>query len=495
MSRNYLSFDLGASSGRAIIGTLDSGRLTLREVHRFANGPVKHGHAFYWDYPQLVEELKSGLRKALAVEPQLDGIAVDTWGVDYVFFRSGHQVRLPYNYRDERTLRHEKRVFDAVPREEIYRRTGIQHMAINTLFQLVAHYREFPEDFEDSRFLMMPDALEFALGGNFTTEYTIASTSNLLNLETREWDWELIDRLGLPRGVFPPIAPACSRGGTLSAEVQRELGCGAIPILKIGSHDTASAVAAVPAIPGTDWAYVSCGTWALLGAEIQQGIATPESEKVPFTNEGGLNGTIRFLTNIMGCWLLQECRRNWREAGDDISFNDMCDLARVAEPGKYLLNPNAALFVAPGDMPGRIAEFCRDSGQGELSDRGALIRAIYDSLALCFADKLEALGQLLGKNYQALNIVGGGTKDDFLMQMAADAAGIPVVAGPVEATAAGNLLGQALTLGDLADLAELRQVVANSFEVVTYRPDPAASARLRSLLPDFRRLCAIGKRQ
>ena len=494
MGRHYLSFDLGASSGRAIIGTLDGGKMVLNEVHRFANGPIRHGHALLWDYPQLVEELKTGLRKALAAVPEISGIAVDTWGVDYVFFRGGRMVRLPYNYRDERTLKYEKTVFEQVPKSEIYRRTGIQHMTLNTLFQLAAHFREFPEDFEDSRFLMMPDALEFALGGDFTTEYTIASTTNLLDLRTRDWDWELVDRLGLPRRVFPKIAPACSRGGVLSAELQRELGCGPIPILKIGAHDTASAVAAVPAKPGSDWAYVSCGTWALLGAEIPEGIATPESEAVPFTNEGGLNGTIRFLTNIMGCWLLQECRRNWKEAGENIDFNTMCGLARAAAPGKFLINPNSPLFVTPGDMPGRIAQFCRESGQGEVSGRGELIRAIYDSLALCFADKLSSLGRLLGKKYGFLNIVGGGTKDDFLMQSAADAAGIPVIAGPVEATAAGNLLGQALTLGDIADLAELRQVVADSFDVTTYRPEERNSAALRALLPEFGALCATGKR-
>ena len=474
----FLAFDLGASSGRGIIGTLENGKLDLQEVHRFPNGPVQKDGHFFWDYPRLAAELKTGLKKALEIAPDLDGIAIDTWGVDYVFFdRDTKEMRrLPYNYRDERTIAAVEKVFKKIAPEKLYQKTGIQHMALNTLFQLVAHQSEHPQDFANGVFLPIPDALALSLGGELTAEYTHCSTTELLDPETRNWHWELIEELGLPKDIFPKIVPPCSNGGFLSDEFCAELKCAKIPIFKIGSHDTASAVAAVPAPRSGDWAYLSAGTWALLGAEIPAPVMTENARQNSFTNEGGLGGKIRFLTNIMGSWLFQETRRVWNENGGNFSFADMEKMALDSQMCKYFINPNDQGFAAPGDMPGRIVDFCRRTGQGVPAGQGEVVRAIYDSLALYFKHKISTLASLLNVKYAALNVVGGGTKDRLLMQLISDAGNFPVIAGPVEATAIGNILGQAIAFGVLADLAAAREVVRSSFEVVTYTPRAEVTA-------------------
>ena len=471
--KNFLAFDLGASSGRAIIGTLENGRLAMQEVHRFANGPEEIDGSFYWDYPRLCNELKTGLRNALATGVKLDGISIDTWGVDYVFFDRDTLAmrRLPYNYRDPRTVAAAEKVWQKISKAEIYARTGIQCMTLNTIYQLCAHYEAHPEDFENSFFLPIPDALALSLGGTPTAEYTFCSTTNLLDPVSRKWDWELIDRLGLPRSVFPEIVEAATAAGSLSRQLCDELGCDPIPIFKCGSHDTASAVAAVPAPEAGQWAYLSAGTWALLGAENDAPVMSAETEKESITNEGGVGGKIRFLTNIMGSWLFQELRRVWNESGKNLSFNDMEQLARNSEPCKYFINPNCADFAAPGDMPGNIRKFIRRTGQGEEISDAEVIRAVYDSLALYFRTKLEMFEKVLGVKYACLNVVGGGTKDGFLMELASCALNRKVVAGPVEATAAGNILVQAMADGDLHSLDDVRKVIRNSFELKTFSPE------------------------
>ncbi len=489
--KTFLAFDLGASSGRGIVGTLDKGKLTLTEVHRFDNGPVERAGSIYWNYPQLVEELKIGLKKALDFAPGLAGIGIDTWGVDYVFFSNttGEMIRWPYHYRDERSVEAVEVVRDKISNSELYKRTGIQYMTLNTIYQLVAHFQKHPEDFQDSHFLMMPDALARALGGADTSEYTDGSTTNLLDPISKEWDWELIDRLGLPRSVFPKLVKPCTFGGVLSEQLQQELGCGPIPIIKVGSHDTASAVGAVPAPESGEWAYLSAGTWALLGAEIDTPRLKSSSESQGFTNEGGLGGKIRYLTNIMGSWLFQETRRVWRESKNPkLSFADMEQMALSATPGQYLINPNDSVFVTPGDMPQRISDYCIATKQGSITDDRAVVRAIYDSLALYFRIKLETLSDLLDVHYKCLNVVGGGTRDGLLMQLTADALGIPVVAGPIEATAIGNLLGQAMAVGAVSNLAEAREVVKKSFEPKTFEPDMEMHRFYSSELERFRRL-------
>ena len=483
----YLAFDLGASSGRGIIGTLDGVTLELAEVHRFANGPLKQGDHFFWNFPSLVENLKIGLKRAFEVEKDLQGVAIDTWGVDYVLFdRRTRQVKgLPYCYRDERTRAAVEKVKEKVSLEELYAITGIQPLSFNTIFQLVAHQMEHPEELEESVFLPIPDALGFMLGGDFTAEYTHCSTSGLLDPFRREWAWELIDRIGLPRQIFPEIVPSCTLGGRLSAELCRELNIPSAPIWKVGSHDTASAVAAVPAPSGKRFAYLSAGTWALLGAENSTPGVTAEAGKKGFTNEGGLERSIRFLTNIMGSWLFQECRRIWNESGKNLSFADMENFARAAEPCRYLINPNDASFFEPGDMPARIAEFCRRTQQGEPKNEGEICRAIYDSLALYFRSKVELLSGLSQEKYTAFNIVGGGTKDALLMQLTADALDLPVIAGPVEATAVGNILGQSIARGETAGLTGAREIVRASFELKNYTPNAVMTRLYRDNVARF----------
>jgi sugar (pentulose or hexulose) kinase len=489
--KSYLAFDLGASSGRAIIGRIDGECLSLEEVHRFVNGPMEKDGALFWDFPSLSQEILTGLKKALEKEPGISSIAIDTWGVDYVLFSktSGEMVRLPYHYRDSRTDNIPEKVYKIIPQDKLYERTGIQYMQLNTLYQLVAHNEQHPEDFNDSVMLLMPDALTYILNGEMTCEYTEATTTNLLDPVARNWDFELIDMLGLPRSIFPEIVESCTVSAPLKPELQKELGCGPISVVKIGSHDTASAVAAVPAPTDRNWAYVSCGTWALLGAEIDSPILTGEAGEAPFTNEGTINNKIRFLTNIMGTWLFQETRRVWNEAGRNISFAEMEKLSLQAKGLEYLANPNDGLFLNPGNMPERIAEFCRKTGQGEIPGDSEVLRCIYDSLALYFRSKLEKLEKILGVEYQCLNIVGGGTKDRRLMQLTADALGIPVEAGPVEATAVGNILGQGIADGDIASLDAARQIVKNSFEVIKYEPDTASKGCWDAAMAKFSKVC------
>lgn len=487
MAKKLLAFDLGASSGRAILGTYENGKLELRETHRFVNGPLEKPDALYWDYPALVNELITGLKKTLEIEPDLDGIGIDTWGVDYVLFdrNSGKMKRLPYHYRDSRTENVPEKVWQLISPGELYSRTGIQFMMLNTIYQLFVHGKEHPEDFVNAVMLPMPDALAYALGGDMTAEYTEASTSNLLNPITRKWDFDIIDKLKLPRDIFPEVVMPSSIGGTLSEKLQRELNCKAIPIIKVGSHDTASAVAATPAPDNGDWAYLSCGTWALLGAELDEPILTSAAGEAPFTNEGGLWGKIRFLTNIMGSWLLQETRRVWNEAGRNISFSQMEDMARNSEMCKYFINPNDITFLTPGDMPERVRKFCARTEQGVPGSDGEVLRAIYDSLALYFKMKLGVLSNLLDVRYEAFNVVGGGVKDGLLMQLTADALNIPVIAGPVEATATGNLLSQLICLGELSSLSEARQVVKNSVELKKFTPNPENNRRFEAAMEKF----------
>ena len=481
---HFLAFDLGASSGRAIVGSLDGTKLSLREVHRFPNGPVEMDGSFFWDYPRLCRELRTGLKKALDTGVRLDGVSIDTWGVDYVFFdrKTRKMRRMPYNYRDERTVPAAEKLWKTVSPSELYRMTGIQCMTLNTIYQLLAHRDAHPEDFEDSVFLPIPDALALALGGDMTAEYTFCSTTNLLDPVTRQWHWQLIDRLGLPRSIFPVIVSPGSANGVLSAELCAELGCDPIPLYKCGSHDTASAVAAVPAPVEGSWAYLSAGTWALLGAELDR----PMLNGYEFiTNEGGVGGKIRYLTNIMGSWLFQELRRVWNEQGGNLSFNDMEQMARQAKPCRYFINPNCAEFAAPGDMPGNIRAFLRRTGQGENFTDVEVVRAVYDSLALYFRAKLEMLESVLDTRYACLNVVGGGTKDGFLMELASSALRRPVVAGPVEATATGNILVQSMAKGTLADLAAVRQVVRDSFELKRFVPDDAMADRYDAVFGKF----------
>ncbi len=470
--KKYLAFDLGASSGRAILGGVAGDKLVLREVHRFPNNGRRAGGALRWDFAGLVAELKTGIVKACADGAPVS-MGIDTWGVDYALFdrKSRELAEEPYTYRDDRTATIRPEVFALVPKDELYRRTGIQDMAFNTIFQLAAHQKSDPELLKRTTFLHMPDARGFMLGGTFDTEYTDASTSGLLDARKRDWDYGITDKLGLPRELFPKIVAPGSSGGALSPAIARELGVPSIAIVKVGSHDTASAVAAVPDVTGREFAFMSCGTWALLGAEIAEPCLSGKALEEAFSNEGGLDRTIRFLSNIMGCWLIQECRRYWQAEGRDYSFPELAALARECEPLRFLVDAKSEAFLAPGDMPKRIAGAADLPSGAKPAPPGEIMRCIYDSLALSVRNELKRLERVREVEYPALHIVGGGTQDTLLMQLVADACGIPVYAGPIEATAIGNLLVQMIASGEVADLAAARRLVAASFELKKYLPD------------------------
>ena len=489
-SEKYLAIDLGASSGRAIVGILEDGKITLEEMHRFENGPTERGSSLYWNAESLFAEIKEGIRKSLAKYPDIRSMGIDTWGVDYVIVKpDGSFAREPYNYRDSRTDNVPEEVFQIVPEAELYSRTGMQLMQINTLFQLVAHRKQHPEDFADGNImLMIPDALSSLFSGDRTCEYTEASTSHMLNAITREWDFVTLDKLGFPRSFFPKITQPSTIVGKLREEVARELGVPRFDICKVGSHDTASAVASVPAPDDRKWVYISCGTWALFGAELDAPVLTEAARKAGFTNEGGLNNKIRFLTNIIGMWLAQELRADWAARdGEKKPWSVIDKMAMECEGLRFIINPNEREFLSPGDMAGKIRRYCERTGQGTPND-AETIRCVYDSLGLCFRAKLDQLAALSGAHYDCLNIVGGGSNAAVLMRIATDICNVKVIAGPVEATATGNILSQAMAAGAVKDLAAAREIVKASFTPKIYTPSAMERAPYDAAYAKFLKL-------
>ena len=409
-------------------------------------------------------KLKTGLKKALATGEKIDGIGIDTWGVDIVFISpDGKIIAPPHHYRDPRTDNIRPWTFERVSAEDIYARTGIQFMNFNTVFQLSASIRDQEQALKDAgKILFMPDALTYLFCGSMAAEYSIASTSQLLDAEARDWSWPIIDALGLKRDLFPPIAPSCSVAAPLTEAIQKELGCGPIPVIRVGAHDTASAVASVPADPSTSWAYLSSGTWSLLGVELEHPLINDAALKANYTNEGGLGGRIRFLCNIMGLWLIQECRNQWKREGREFSFGQLAEMAASAEPFRSLVNPDDPSFMTPGDMPARFIEFCRKTGQPLPDTPARAARTAFESLALRYRQAWNGLETLIGRKLDVLHLVGGGSKNALLNQFTANAINGKVVTGPVEATAMGNIVGQAIALGDIPDLDTARAIVHRS---------------------------------
>ncbi|MBQ4106575.1 MAG: rhamnulokinase [Lentisphaeria bacterium] len=481
--RGFLAFDLGASGGRGILGFLNGGKLELQEVHRFVNGPVRQDGSLFWDFESLQRELVEGLRKALVVTRDIAGIGIDTWGVDYVLCdrRTGIARRMPYHYRDARCARGEAAVRQRLDAAALYRFSGIQDVSLNTVYQLAAHRMDHPEDFDNADFLMIPDALLRFLGADKAAEYTDASTTALLDPFSRTWNDNLLGLLDIPRDIFPPIAEPGTAAGLLRADLAAELGCDRIPLYRVASHDTASAVVAVPSDPGEEKPfYLSTGTWALLGAELDGPIVNDAGRKANFTNEGGFGGKIRYLRNIMGLWLLQEIRRTWNESGRECSFARMEEMAAAEQFSSCLLDLTTDRFMAPDNMPERVCAAAAESGVVFAND-GAMLRSVYDSLARTFADHIDQLEQLLGVRCPVLHVVGGGTRDQLLVKLTAAALNRPVTAGPVEGTAVGNLLVQLIAAGELNGLAEARQVVSRSFPVATVEPDPVWAEKFAAL--------------
>ncbi|MDD3694933.1 MAG: FGGY-family carbohydrate kinase [Lentisphaeria bacterium] len=470
--KQFLAFDLGASSGRAILGTLQDGKISLQELHRFENGPLAINEGLYWNTLGLFKELKTGLQKALESGAQLSGIAIDTWGVDYLFLdKNKNLAGLARHYRDPRTDHIMPWCFERIPQKEVYQETGIQFMSLNSIFQLAASIRDEDQALKIAdKLLFTPNALTWMLGGKACAEYSIATTSQLYNPSSKDWSWRIIDALGLPRSLFPEILPSCSMAGTLSPAIQEELKCGPIPLILVGSHDTASAVAAVPAPAHQSWAYLSSGTWSLLGVELEQPLINEKARLANYTNEGGVGGKIRFLKNIMGLWLIQECRQEWLRQGQSYSFDQLDQLAMQAEPFRSFIDPNHASFVAPGDMPARIQQYCKNTKQPLPESPGQIMRCALESLALRYQQTMLELEELLERKLEVLHLVGGGCKNKILNQFTANAIQRPVCTGPVEATALGNILGQCLATGAVKSLQEGRQIIKASSQTETWEP-------------------------
>lgn len=468
----YLAIDLGASSGRAILGRFNGGNLELEEVHRFGNGPVEENDGLHWDAEYLFSEVKRGIAKASEVAGDaLVSLGVDTWGVDYGLLDSeGNLLEKPFNYRDPRTEGIPEKTFEIVPRDEIFRNTGLQFMRINTLFQLMAEIFAQSGKLDNADTLLMTaDLFNYWLTGSKLSEHTLASTSQCFNPSTGGWAVEMLERLGIPTDIFPEIIESGRAIGGLKESIAAETGAENVEVIAVGSHDTASAVVATPA-RGSNFAYLSSGTWSLLGTELTAPILSEECLASNFTNEGGVLGTIRLLKNATGLWIVQECQRVWKESGEDLGFATLAEMARDAEPFAAVIDPDAPEFQLPGDMPGKLSEFCRRTGQNIPKDKASVVRTVLESLALKSRSILENVEYLADTKMGVLHIVGGGSKNKTLNQFIADAIGRKVVAGPAEATAIGNVIMQMIAKDDLQSVEEGRALVRRSFEMEEYSP-------------------------
>ena len=486
---NYIAVDLGAESGRIIVGTLDQGYLGLEEIYRFQNGPVNYAQSLRWDIDRIWREILHGIKLACSRFSDIDSIGVNTWGVDYVLLDSqGQPLGLPYHYRDARTEHIEEEVFAIVPSDELYYLTGIQTMPLNTLFQLVAFRKEYPEMFQKiHRILYMPDFINYKFTGHMANEYTIASTSQLLDMRKGDYSDRLLEALSIPRQIFPPLSAPGTLLGTLRSECARECKCGAIPVVAVASHDTASAVASIPAERSLNWAYLSSGTWSLMGIESSHVIINNKTMELQLTNEGGYNNTIRLLKNLAGLWLVQECRRDWNAQGCSYDYAELSQMAAVAEPFLAFLNPEDRSFFNPGEMDKRIREYLARTGQSNDYNHAQIIRIILEGLAFRYSFILNQLEDVSGKKIDVLHIVGGGSRNELLNQMTADATGINVISGPVEATVCGNVMIQAMGPAGENSLNQIRSIVTNSFTFKTYYP--VAHDRWVEIKPEFLKVC------
>jgi len=485
----FLALDLGAESGRAVVGLFDGGRVRLEEARRFPNGPVCVGGRLYWDVLRLFEEMKLGVAASLEnYGKDIRSLGIDTWGVDFgLVAADGELLANPRHYRDPRTNGMMEAVFQLVPKSRVYEETGIQFMQVNTLYQLFAMAKEgSPLLACADTLLMMPDLFNFWFAGVRVSEFSIATTTQFYNPRKSGWATGMLAELGIPNHFLPDIIPPGTPIGQLAPSVAEELSAPNLTVTAPASHDTASAVAAVPA-EVKDYAYISSGTWSLMGVELDRPLINQKALELNFTNEGGVGGTFRFLKNIMGLWLVQECRRTWAKTGRDYSYQELTDMAAAEKPFSAIVDPDHPAFLQPGDMPSRIRDFCERTGQRPPESDGAVIRAALDSLALKYRHTLDALEELLGRPMEVIHIVGGGSQNRLLNQLAADVTARPVIAGPVEATALGNVLVQAIAAGEIGSLAEAREVVRQSCSPQTYEPRPdsgadEAYARFRSLL-------------
>lgn len=486
---HFAAIDLGASGGRVTLGRWDGARFELEERHRFPNGPVAVDGHRHWDVLRLWEEIKTGLgRCAGPAGGRLLGVGVDTWGVDYALLdRDGRLLGNPYHYRDRRTDGVPELAYERVPRAEIYAATGVQPMQINTLFQLYSMVRaDDPQLAVASVFLPLPNLFLHWLGGEPVAEYTHATTTQCLETRGRDWAVGILERLGIPGGIFPPVVEPGTLLGPMRRDVMDEVGLAGRPgVFAVGCHDTASAVAAIPGL-GPRSAYISSGTWSLMGVETKEPIISDLSREGAFSNEGGVAGSIRLLKVSTGLWLVQECRRQWQRQGLDRGWDEVLALAEQAPPFGPLVDPDAADFLSPDDMPAAIRAACRESGQQQPETIGAVVRCCLESLAVRYRVTLEELEALVGHRIDTIHVVGGGSQSRLLCQLTADACARPVIAGPTEAATLGNVMVQAISAGELSDVATGRAAIAASVARETYEPRPGgawddALARMRGL--------------
>jgi len=494
--KKYIAVDLGAESGRVMLGSICDDKLSLEEIHRFGNGPIKPSTGgLRWDFDQLLSEVKTGISKAAKkavpafagitpAQAGVAGIGIDSWGVDFgLIGADGKLLENPYHYRDSRTNGMMEKAFALMGKRRIYDCTGIQFMQLNSVYQLLAMRLATPASAGASlsprkrgtvlaktkKLIFIGDLFSYYLCDRAFGEYTLASTSQLMDMRTGKWSQEMFDKLSLPIEIMPDVIQPGTVVGKLARPIAEKLGCGQIPVIAVASHDTASAVAAVPA-SGGNWAYLSSGTWSLMGVEVPKAIVNDKTFQYEFTNEGGVENTIRLLKNIMGLWLVQECKRQWEREGTDLSYDQLTAMAQKAKPFAAHIEVDRSEFLAPGDMPKRINEYLAGKGQKKIQDMGQMIRAILEALAFKYRTVLERIEDVTGKKIDCLHIVGGGMKNELLNQFAADATGKKVIAGPAEATAIGNILMQAKATGQIKTLAEARELVRNSFELKEYQP-------------------------
>lgn len=468
--KRVLAFDFGASSGRAILGIFDGEKIELQEVHRFSNDPVKINGTVYWDVQRLFFEIKQGILKAKEAGG-FDSIGIDTWGVDFGLLRKdGTLVENPVHYRDERNDGMVEKATKYMSKERMYDITGIQFMDFNTIFQLLSLKENRPYILEEAdKLLFMPDLLNYMLSGVKSTEFSIATTSQMVDLKTNNWSEEILDTFGIEKNLLTDIAPTGAVIGQLSDEICEELGVPKADIVSVAAHDTQSAITATPC-EYDDFAFISCGTWSLFGTEVKEPIINEASKKLNVTNEGGYDYTTAFLKNICGLWLIQESRRQWIREGKEYSYAELEKLALECEPFKCFIDPDAPEFAPMGNLPRRVKEYCEKTGQYVPQTVGEIIRCIYESLALKYRYTFDGIKECTGKDYDRIHVMGGGTKDKLLLQMTAQSCNVNVYGGPIEATALGNVAIQLMSTGAIKDIKEARKIIAKGENLKLYEP-------------------------
>ncbi|MCX8083071.1 MAG: rhamnulokinase [bacterium] len=481
-TKKFIAIDLGAESGRGLIGEFSGDKISLREIHRFPTHNVRlHSH-IHWDVLAIFSEIKKIISIAKS-EGDIEGIGITTWGVDYGLIGENNLLLSnPFHYRDRRTDGVMEEVFSIIPKERIFKRIGLQFRQIDTLYQIYATKKEFPSILNNAKkILFMPDIFNFFLTGSEVVEYTITSTSHMYDSSVKrdegnvpgEWATDILEALGIPTHFLPDVVPPATYLGNVSEYLREELGVSPIPVYTVCCHDTASAVVAVPAKDNV-WAYLSSGTWSLLGMEIDQPVINEKSLIYNFTNEGGYDKTVRFLKNIMGLWILQECRRQWQREGKEFSYQELTDMATAAKPFLSFIDVNYKEFLYPGNMPERIQKYCKETGQEVPEDIPHIVRVILESLAMEYRCVVENLEDVIGTRIETLHIVGGGSQNKLLSQFAASSTKKIVIAGPVEATGIGNILVQAIANKEIADISQLREIVRKSFPLFVYQPKDTA---------------------